>query len=305
VAHIREPRDWQAGVADRAAAAVRRLQALPLPAGLYLVATPIGNLGDVTLRALAVLAEVDVLYCEDTRHSRILLAHYGITRPTRPYHEHNAARERPRVLAQLAAGQRVALIADAGTPLICDPGFKLVRAAAQAGFPVTALPGPSAPLAALVLAGLATDAFFFAGFLPARGGARRTRLEELRSVPASLVFFEAPSRLADSLRDLAALLGDREAAVARELTKLHEELRRGSLAELARWAAEAAPKGEMVIIVGPPAAEAVTDAAIAAGLAPLIGAMSLSDAARKLAQELGVPRKRVYDLALLLQRDRA
>jgi 16S rRNA (cytidine1402-2'-O)-methyltransferase len=191
-------------------------------------------LGDVTLRALAVLAQADILYCEDTRHSRILLAHYGIARPTRPYHEHNAARERPHVLAQLAAGQSVALISDAGTPLICDPGFKLVRAAAEAGFPVTAIPGPSAPLAALVSAGLATDAFFFAGFLPSRCNARRTRLQELKSVPASLVFFEAPSRLADSLADLAAVLGEREGAVARELTKMHEELRRGSLAELAQ-----------------------------------------------------------------------
>jgi 16S rRNA (cytidine1402-2'-O)-methyltransferase len=304
VTQKREPRESQAGVAERAGAAIRELQAQPLPAGLYVVATPIGNLGDVTLRALAVLAEADVIYCEDTRHSRILLAHYAMGRPTRPYHEHNAAHERPRVLAELAAGKSVVLISDAGTPLICDPGYKLVRAAAAAGFPVTALPGPSAALAALASAGLATDAFLFAGFLPPRRNARQARLKQLNAVPASLVFFEAPSRLADSLGDIAAVLGDREAAVARELTKLHEEVRRASAAELARWAAEATPRGEMVIVVGPPLAVVVTDAAITERLAPLIGAISLSDAVRTVAHELGVPRKRVYDLALALQSKR-
>jgi 16S rRNA (cytidine1402-2'-O)-methyltransferase len=304
VTQKREARESQVGVAERAAAVLRELQAQPLPAGLYVVATPIGNLGDVTLRALAVLAEADVIYCEDTRHSRILLAHYAMARPTRPYHEHNAARERPRVLAELAAGKSVVLISDAGTPLICDPGYKLVRAAVAAGFPVTALPGPSAALAALAAAGLATDAFLFAGFLPPRRSARRARLEELNAVPASLVFFEAPSRLADSLGDIAAVLGDREAAVARELTKMHEEVRRASAAELARWAADATPRGEMVIIVGPPPDVVVTDAAIAGQLAPLMGAISLSDAVRNVAHELGVPRKRVYDLALALQSKR-
>ena len=297
----REARESQVGVAERVEAALRELRAQPLPAGLYVVATPIGNLGDVTLRALAVLAEADVIYCEDTRHSRILLAHYAMARPTRAYHEHNAARERPRVLAELAAGKSVVLISDAGTPLICDPGYKLVRAAVAGGFPVTALPGPSAALAALASAGLATDAFLFAGFLPPRRTARRARLTEFNAVPASLVFFEAPSRLADTLGDIAAVLGDREAAVARELTKMHEEVRRASAAELAQWAAEATPRGEMVIIVGPPPAVVVTDAAIAGQLARLMGAISLSDAVRKVAHELGVPRKRVYDLALALQ----
>jgi 16S rRNA (cytidine1402-2'-O)-methyltransferase len=302
VGEERERGQSKAGVADRAAAAVRSLQALPLSAGLHVVATPIGNLGDITLRALAVLAEADVLYCEDTRHSRTLLNHYALARPTRPYHEHNAARERPRVLAELAAGKSVALISDAGTPLVSDPGYKLVRAAAAAGFPVTALPGASAPLAALVLAGLATDAFLVAGFLPPRQAARQARLQELAAVPASLVFFEAPSRLADSLGDIAAVLGDREAAVARELTKLHEEVRRAAPAELARWAAELRPKGEMVIVVGPPVATPMPDAAITARLVPLLGTMRLSDAVRTLARDLGVPRKRVYDLALALGR---
>jgi 16S rRNA (cytidine1402-2'-O)-methyltransferase len=302
VAEEQDFRESQTGVADRAAAVVRQLQSRPLPAGLYVVATPIGNLADITLRALAVLAQADVLYCEDTRHSRTLLAHYAIGRSTRPYHEHNAARERPRVLADLAGGKSVALISDAGTPLISDPGYKLVREAIAASFPVTALPGPSAPLAALASAGLATDAFLFAGFLPSRRGARQGRLEELKAVPATLVFFEAPSRLAESLGDIAAVLGGREAAVARELTKLHEEVRRGTPAELAQWATDTPPKGEMVIVIGPPLEVPVTDNAISARLAPLMAEMSLSDAARIVAQDLGVPRGRVYDLALSLQR---
>jgi 16S rRNA (cytidine1402-2'-O)-methyltransferase len=293
----------EAAVADRAAQVIRGLMAAPLAPGLYVVATPIGNLADITLRALSVLARTHVLYCEDTRHSRTLLAHYGISRPTRPYHEHNAERERPRLLAELAAGRSVALISDAGTPLISDPGYKLVREVLAAGHPLVSLPGPSAPLAALASAGLATDAFLFAGFLPPRSKARQTRLGELKAVPATLVFFEAPSRLADSLADIAAVLGTREAAVARELTKLHEEVRRGTPAELAQWAAEAARKGEMVILVGPPVAEAVTDEAILARLEPLLANMSLSDAARAVAQDLGVPRSRAYDLALALQRN--
>jgi 16S rRNA (cytidine1402-2'-O)-methyltransferase len=298
-------RDPRPAVAGRVAEVVDGLLQKPLAAGLYVIATPIGNLADITLRALAVLARADVLYCEDTRHSRTLLAHYGITRPTRPYHEHNAARERPRVLAELAEGKAVAVISDAGTPLISDPGYKLVRAAIDAGFAVTALPGASALLAALVPAGLATDAFLFAGFLPPRQAARRARLAELTAVPATLVFYEAASRLAESLADVATVLGERGAVVARELTKLHEEMRRGTAAELAQWAADAGPRGEMVVLVGPPGEATVTDAGIAARLEPLLGEMSLSHAARKVAQDLGVPRGRVYDLALALQRPRA
>jgi len=293
------------GVARRAGEVLGELTARPLPAGLYVVATPIGNLADITLRALAVLARADVIYCEDTRHSRTLLAHFAISRPTRAYHEHNAERERPRVLAELTAGKAVAIISDAGTPLISDPGYKLVREAIAAGHLVTSLPGPSAILASLAAAGLATDAFLFAGFLPPKQKARQSRLAGLKSVPATLVFFEAPSRLAESLGDIAVALGDREAAVARELTKLHEEVRRGTPAELAQWAASAAPKGEMVILVGPPLAEVVTDAAIVARLQPLLSDTSLSDAARTVAHELGVPRGRVYDLALALKGDDA
>jgi 16S rRNA (cytidine1402-2'-O)-methyltransferase len=288
--------------ARRAADVLEELLARPLPGGLYLVATPIGNLGDITLRALATLARADVIYCEDTRHSRTLLAHYAISQPLRPYHEHNAERERPRILGELAAGKSVALISDAGTPLVSDPGYKLVRACVDAGHLVTSLPGPSALLAGLASAGLATDTFLFAGFLPAKQGARRARLAELQAVPATLVFFEGPSRLADSLGDIAAVLGAREAAVARELTKLHEEVQRGIPAELAAWAAEATPKGEMVILVGPPVAGTVTDEAIAAKLEGLLTAMSLSEAAKAVADDLGVAKGRIYDIGVELKK---
>ena len=288
-------------LAPRVSAVLSELVAKPLPPGLYVVATPIGNLGDITLRALAVLGGADVIYCEDTRHSRTLLAHYGISRPTRAYHDHNAERERPRVLAELAGGKSIALISDAGTPLVSDPGYKLVRAAVAAGHTVTSLPGPSAILASLAVAGIATDAFLFAGFLPPRQKARRTRLEELASVPATLLFFEAPSRLAESLDDIAAVLGDRESAVARELTKLYEEVRRGIPAELAQWARTAAPKGEMVILVGAAPAQIVTDETILASLQPLLAHASLSDAARLVARELRIPRNRAYALALGLK----
>jgi 16S rRNA (cytidine1402-2'-O)-methyltransferase len=289
-------------IARRAAEELEALLAQALPAGLYLVATPIGNLGDITLRALAALARADTLYCEDTRHSGTLLAHFSIARTLRPYHEHNAQRERPRILAALAEGKSVALISDAGTPLVSDPGYKLVREALAAGHRVMSLPGPSAPLAALTSAGLATDTFLFAGFLPTRQAARRTRLAQLKAVPATLVFFEAPPRLADCLADIEAVLGQREAAVARELTKLHEEVRRGTPAALAQWAVGMPPRGEIVILVGPPVAATVTDEAIAAKLTPMLSEMSLSDAARAAADELGVAKSRAYDIGIALKR---
>jgi 16S rRNA (cytidine1402-2'-O)-methyltransferase len=290
-------------VTERAGEVLRGLLAVPLPAGLYIVATPIGNLADITLRALAALVRADVLYCEDTRHSRVLLAHYSISRPTRPYHEHNAERERPRVLAELAAGKSVAVISDAGTPLISDPGYKLVRAAIAGGHSVTSLPGPSAVPAALAAAGLATDAFLFAGFLPPRRKARRERLAELKGVPATLVFFEAPSRLGETLADIAAMLDNREAAVARELTKVHEEMRRGSPSELALWVAETEPRGEIVVLVGPPAEKQVSDETILGRLETLLATMSLRDAARTVAEELNVARSRVYHLGLSLKQN--
>jgi len=288
-------------IANRAAAEIGGLLDVPLRPGLHLVATPIGHLADITLRALTVLARADVIYCEDTRHSRTLLAHYAITTPTRPYHEHNAAAERPRILELLAAGQSVALISDAGTPLVSDPGHKLVRAAIEAGHRVESIPGPSAVLAAMTSSGLACDTFLFAGFLPPRRAARRTRLAELGSTPATLVFFEAPSRAADTLADLADVLGPRPAVLARELTKLHEELARGPLDELALNAAARETRGEIVILVGPPLAGPVTDADVERQLSAALARMSLKEAAKAVAEMLGVPKSRVYELGLGLK----
>lgn len=290
-------------IAARIASEARRHLGADLRPGLYVVATPIGNLGDITLRALSVLANADIVLCEDTRHSRTLLSHYAISTPTRPYHEHNAAKERPCVLADLGAGKRIALISDAGTPLISDPGWKLVREALDAGFRVEALPGASATLTALSVAGLPTDAFLFAGFLPPRSGARRSRIGELSAVPATLVFFEAPSRVAETLEDLAAVLGDRPAAVARELTKLHEEVKRAPLGALAASLAGQSVKGEAVILVGPPQELEISDEVIASRLAAALSEMSLRDAAKAVADALGVPKGRVYDLGLQLRKE--
>src|SRR5256884_2213817 len=234
----------------------------PLPAGLYLVATPIGNLRDITVRALEVLAAADLIACEDTRVTRKLLDHYGIATPLTAYHEHNAAQARPKLIARLGAGAAMALVSDAGTPLVSDPGYKLVRDARAAGANVTALPGASAVLAALTVSGLPTDRFLFEGFLPAKEAARRARIAELERIPATLVLFETGARIAASLADLAAGLGPREAALCRELTKLYEETRRGDLATLASEATEAGePRGEMVIVVAPPDREEEVTAA--------------------------------------------
>src|SRR5262245_1737449 len=222
----------------------------PLAPGLHLVATPIGNLRDVTVRALEVLAAADLIACEDSRVTRKLLDHYGIATSLTPYHEHNAAQARPKLLARLAEGAAIALVSDAGTPLVSDPGYKLVREARAAGASVTALPGASAVLAALTLSALPTDRFFFEGFLPAKEAARRARIAELKRIPATLVLFETGPRIADALADLAAELGPRQAALCRELTKLYEEVRRGDLGTLAREAAQAdEPRGEIVIVV--------------------------------------------------------
>jgi len=265
------------------------------------VATPIGNLADITLRALATLRDAELIACEDTRTTGVLLARHGIVTKLTPYHEHNAERARPRLIELMQRGTRLALVSDAGTPLVSDPGYKLVAAAIEAGIPITTCPGPSAPLAALTLAGLPTDRFLFVGFLPARGAARRTTLAELAGVRASLIVLEAPHRLAMSLADMAAVLGDRPAAVARELTKLHEEVRRGSLSALAvHYAAAGAPKGELVVVIGPPsaAAEAISDEAIDARLETLLATMSVREAAASLAAETGLPRRALYARAL-------
>jgi 16S rRNA (cytidine1402-2'-O)-methyltransferase len=279
-----------------------RVEAPRLAPGLYVVATPIGNLGDVTLRALATLAAADAILAEDTRVSRRLLDRYEISTPLTPYHEHNAAQVRPGLLARLVAGEALALISDAGTPMISDPGYKLAAEAAAAGVAVTSLPGPSAALAALTVAALPTDRFFFEGFLPPKAAARRERINALAGVPATLVFYEAPGRLADALADLAAELGPRPAAVARELTKLYEETRRGTLADLAvRYAGEAAPKGEIVIVVGPPLAAPPPDAdALDKAIVGALATLSVKDAAAAVAAETGLPRREIYARALRL-----
>jgi 16S rRNA (cytidine1402-2'-O)-methyltransferase len=216
---------------------------------LYLVATPIGNLADITHRALEVLREVDLIACEDTRHTHKLLRHYGIDTKTISYHEHNEQQRAEELIGLLKQGSDVAVVSDAGTPSISDPGFRLVRTAIENDVRIVPLPGPSALVAALVATGLPTDEFFFAGFLPARTGARRARLNELRAVPGTLIFYEAPHRLASSLRDAYEVLGEREAVVARELTKLHEEIRRGRLSELAEHYSTNEPRGEIVLLI--------------------------------------------------------
>jgi 16S rRNA (cytidine1402-2'-O)-methyltransferase len=274
-----------------------------LAPGLHLVATPIGNLRDITLRALEVLAAADLVACEDTRVSRKLLDHYGIATPLTPYHDHNAATARPKLLARLEAGAAIALISDAGTPLISDPGFKLAREAREAGHLVTALPGPSAALAALAVGGLPTDRFFFEGFLPVKQGQRRTRIVELAHVPGTLVLFETGPRIAAALADLAAGLGEREVAVCRELTKLHEEVRRGDLQTLADdYAAAEPPRGEIVIVIArPDASEDTTNASdVDTLLRQALGRLSLKEAVSEIAAVTGRPRREVYQRALAL-----
>ena len=279
-----------------------RAEAEPLAPGLHVVATPIGNLRDITLRALATLAAADAVLAEDTRVSRHLLAHYGVTTPLVAYHEHNAAAMRPQLLARLADGAALALISDAGTPLVSDPGYKLVAGALAAGIAVTGVPGPSAVLAALMVAGLPTDRFFFEGFLPPKSAARRVRINELAQVPGTLVFFESPRRLAGTLADLAAELGDRPAAVARELTKFFETTRRGTLSELAAsFGREDPPKGEIVVLVGPPEAAAPAgDEQLDRLLREALQSLSVKDAAAAVSARTGAPRRQVYARALAL-----
>lgn len=270
--------------------------------GLHVVATPIGNLGDITLRALDVLGGVELIACEDTRVTGKLLAAYGLSTTMTPYHEHNAERARPKLIERLEAGAAVALVSDAGTPLVSDPGYKLVRAAIAAGIPVYAVPGASAVLAGLALSGLPTDRFLWAGFLPQKAAPRKKALAELASVPATLVLFETAPRLAAALADMAEILGERPAAVARELTKLYEEVRRGSLAELARHYREAGPpKGELVVVVAPPGEVGAPDeAALDRLIEDALRRASLRDAAEAVAAATGLPRRRVYARALAL-----
>lgn len=275
-----------------------------LPPGLYLVATPIGNLRDITVRALETLAAADAIACEDTRIAHRLLDHYGISTPLMPYHEHNAAAARPKLLARLAAGEAIALISDAGTPLVSDPGFKLVRAAHENGHTVVPVPGPSAALAGLITSGLPTDRFLFEGFLPAKDGQRRTRIAELARIPATLILYESGMRIARTLAALAHGLGARQAAICRELTKLHEEVRRGDLATLARnFEAGAETRGEFTIVIAPPAADADTLAAdeVDALLRRALRRASVKDAVSEVAAATGRPRREIYQRALVLE----
>ncbi|CAA7616306.1 16S rRNA (cytidine(1402)-2'-O)-methyltransferase [Magnetospirillum sp. UT-4] len=272
------------------------------PPGLSLVATPIGNMGDITLRAIETLRGADLVACEDTRVTGKLMVRLGLERPLFAYHEHNAATAGPELILRMKAGARVALVSDAGTPLVSDPGYRLVRACVAEGVAVTAVPGASALVTALQLSGLPTERFLFAGFLPSKASQRRQVLRQMAEVPATLMVYESPKRLGESLADMAAILGAREAAVARELTKLHEEVARGDLFALANRYAEAPPKGEVVVVVAPPgepepAAEEDLEARLKRAVAD--GA-SVRDAAALVAAATGHPRREVYARALAL-----
>jgi 16S rRNA (cytidine1402-2'-O)-methyltransferase len=267
-----------------------------LPAALYLIATPIGNLEDITFRAVRILRdEVDRIACEDTRHSRKLLDHYGIDKPLVSYHEHNERGRGEQLLEALRAGQRIALISDAGTPLISDPGFRLAAAAAAEGFPVIPIPGPSAILTALCASGLPTDAFLFGGFLPPKQSQRRKTLESWADTPATLVFYEAPHRILDALEDIDAVLGPRPIVVARELTKLHEEFLRGNAADVRRQLLAGQPRGEITLLIGraeapPPDGRPLADAVADA----IRGGMDRMDAIKHVARARGLSKREVY-----------
>lgn len=282
-----------------------RIDASALAPGLYIVATPIGNLGDMTLRGLETLAAADLVLCEDTRVTRRLLDRYGIRARTDAFHEHNAASRTPRILDELRDGRTVALVSDAGTPLISDPGQRLVAAARSEDLPVHVVPGPSALTAALSVAGLPVDAVHFAGFLPAKAGARRSALEALAAIPATLAVYEAPHRLCAALGDMQSVFGDREAAVCRELTKLHEEVTRGTLSEIAEnYSARETVKGEIVILVAAPT-EDTADFDLDAALAAALEHQSMRDAVAEVTALSGLPRKAVYNRALEIKGDRS
>ena len=274
---------------------------LALNGTLYIVATPIGNLEDITGRALRVLGEVDLIACEDTRHTRKLLTHYGINTPTISYHDHNERERAAELLSRLQDGRSIAIVSDAGTPGINDPGFRLIRLAIENGVQVIPAPGPSALITALISSGLPADEFFFGGFLPAKANARRAKLAELRSLKATLIFYEAPHRIAATLKDAREVLGERAAFVGRELTKMHEELVRGLLSELvARFASAARVRGEIVLIIDRGVIEKATEAgdstSSVAGLVTRFESEGLDHRAalKKAAREMGIPRAEAY-----------
>lgn len=273
------------------------------PIGLYIVSTPIGNLSDITLRALDILKIVDLIACEDTRISGSLLAHYGISKPLISYNDHNADERRPEILAEIGRGKRVALISDAGTPLISDPGYKLVREAQAKDIYVTAIPGASSVLAALCLSGLPSDSFFFGGFLPSKSEALRKYIASIAQIPATLIFFESARRLPESLAVLRDVLRDRQAAIVRELTKLYEESRRGKLSELlGNIEKNGVPKGEVVIVISPPQeVEIMEKQNVEQQLEILLKSHSVKEAASIISEQTGQSRKEIYALALKIQ----
>ena len=281
-----------------------------MPGTLYLIATPIGNLEDITHRAVRLLDEVEVIACEDTRHTKKLLNHYGINTRTISYHEHNERERSSELIERLTSGADVAVVSDAGTPGISDPGFRLARIAIDSGVQVVPVPGASALISALVASGLPTDEFFFGGFLPARSGARRARLSELRSLPATLIFYEGPHRIAATLKDALEILGERQAVVARELTKMHEEIVRGSLSELtARFSSPESARGEMVLIIDrtvmPNQTAGNESEASVSALVAEFEAIGLDHRAalKKAARELGLSRDEAYRRLVSERRD--
>ena len=280
---------------------LEKLNAAPLAAGLYIVSTPIGNLSDITIRALFTLAAADIVVCEDTRHSRKLFSAYGIGRKLETYHDFSSERDRERILDALRGGKSVAVISDAGTPLIADPGFKLVRAAVAEGFSVFPVPGPSALLSALVASGLPSDQFFFGGFLPQKETGRRKTLEALRDIPGTLILYETPSRIEATLAALGEILPERAIAIARELTKMHETLARGTAPALLDEVKRNAPKGELVILIGSGEPRAASETEIEEALREALKRKSVKEAVEKVVMELGVGKKKVYNLALKLK----
>ena len=277
-----------------------RFEAEPLAPGLYVVATPIGNLGDITVRALATLAAAETVLCEDTRTSGKLMERFVIKTKLSPYHEHNAQKARPHILERLQQGATIALISDAGMPLVSDPGYRLVKEAVELGIPVTACPGPSAVLTGLALSGLPTDRFLFAGFVPQKQGERRRLFEEFAKLKATLIFFESPHRIIETLHDLAMALPGRAVAVTRELTKLHEEVLRGTAFGIAeQLAARASVKGEITLLVGPPQEdEAVSDEDLDEAITQALASMPASKAASELAKRFNLNRQDIYQRIL-------
>jgi len=283
---------------------VKEVSSQTYPPGLYIIATPIGNLKDITLRALEALQAADLIACEDTRVTAKLLSHYGIKKPTLSYNDHNGEERRPKSLEALKGGKRVALVSDAGTPMVSDPGYKLVREVVAEGINVTALPGASSVLAALCLSGLPTDRFFFTGFLPAKKEACKKDIAALAAIPSTLIFFESARRLPETLTLLHDGLGDRQASIAREITKLYEETRRGPLSELkTHYEQSGAPKGEVVIAVAPPLEEKHSAEDLEARLRWLLKSHAVKEAAGILAEQTGLPRKEIYSLALKLMKN--